>query len=211
MSMEKANQVTAATIIKNMEKRNFTGVYCATKEEALKKALSYMEKGAVVSWGGSMSAAEIGLIDAVKNSGQYEAVDRSAAKNYEEQRQIYAKAVLADTYIMSTNAITLEGELINIDGSGNRVGCLSYGPRQVILVVGMNKVVSTVEEGVHRTRSKASCPNTIRLGLKTPCSITGHCGECYGNSSICSHLLITRRCGQKDRIKVILVGEDLGY
>ena len=121
MSMEKANQVTAATIIKNMEKRNFTGVYCATKEEALKKALSYMEKGSVVSWGGSMSAAEIGLIDAVKNSGQYEAVDRSAAKNYEEQRQIYAKAVLADTYIMSTNAITLEGELINIDGSGHRV------------------------------------------------------------------------------------------
>ena len=200
MSMEKANQVTAAAIIKNMEKRNFSGVYCATKEEALQKALSYIEKGSVVSWGGSMSAAEIGLIDAVKNSGQYE-----------EQRQIYAKAVLADTYIMSTNAITLEGELINIDGSGNRVGCLSYGPRQVILVVGMNKVVSTVEEGVHRTRSKASCPNTIRLGLKTPCSITGHCGECYGDSSICSHLLITRRCGQKDRIKIILVGEDLGY
>ena len=85
MSMEKANQVTAAAIIKNMEKRNFSGVYCATKEEALQKALSYIEKGSVVSWGGSMSAAEIGLIDAVKNSGQYEAVDRSSSKNYEAQ------------------------------------------------------------------------------------------------------------------------------
>lgn len=211
MSMEKANKVTAATIIKNMDKRNFTGVYCATKEEALKQALSYIDKGSVISWGGSMSVAEIGLLDAVKHSADYEVVDRAAAKKHEEQRQIYAKAVLADTYLMSTNAITLEGELINIDGSGNRVGCLSYGPRQVILIVGMNKVVSTVEEGVRRTRSKAACPNTIRLGLATPCSITGHCGECYGDSSICSHLLITRRCGQKDRIKIILVGEDLGY
>lgn len=212
MSLEKANELKANTIIKNLKKRNMDGVYCPTKEEALEKALSYMEEGSVVSWGGSMSVEEIGLKDAVV-SGNYQVIDRSVAKNFEEQRVIFSKAALADYYLMSTNAVTLDGELINIDGTGNRVAALCYGPKHIIMIVGMNKVVNNVEDGVSRIRNTASAPNCIRLGLETPCSLTGRCGDCYGDSCICSDIVITRRqsAAMKDRIKVIFVGENLGY
>ena len=142
-------QLRAQTIIKGLEKRNMEGVFCETKEDALAKALSYIEEGSSVTWGGSMSISEIGLMDAVKN-GNYEIIDRSVAKNYDEQREIFSKAVLADYYLMSSNAITLDGELINIDGTGNRVACLTYGPKNVIMIVGMNKVVNDVEDGIKR-------------------------------------------------------------
>lgn len=212
MFLNEATKLRAQTIIKGLEKRNMEGVFCETKEDALAKALSYIEEGSSVTWGGSMSIEEVGLMDAVKN-GNYEVIDRSVAKNYEEQRQIFAKAVLADYYLMSSNAITLDGELINIDGTGNRVACLTYGPKNVIMIVGMNKVVNDVEDGIKRVRNFASPPNTLRLGLKTPCSMTGRCGDCYGDTCICSQIVVTRRqsAAMRGRIKVILVGESLGY
>ena len=145
MFLNEATKLRAQTIIKGLEKRNMEGVFCETKEDALAKALSYIEEGSSVTWGGSMSISEIGLMDAVKN-GNYEIIDRSVAKNYDEQREIFSKAVLADYYLMSSNAITLDGELINIDGTGNRVACLTYGPKNVIMIVGMMKVVNNVED-----------------------------------------------------------------
>lgn len=212
MFLKEAEKLRAKTIIKGLEKRNMEGVFCETKEDALSKALSYIEEASSVTWGGSMSIEEIGLMDAVKN-GNYKVIDRSVAKNYEEQREIFSKAVLADYYLMSSNAITLDGELINIDGTGNRVACLTYGPKNVIMIVGMNKVVNDVEDGIKRVRNFASPPNTLRLGLKTPCSMTGRCGDCYGDTCICSQIVVTRRQSamMKDRVKVILVGESLGY
>lgn len=212
MFLNEATKLRAQTIIKGLEKRNMEGVFCETKEDALAKALSYIEEGSSVTWGGSMSISEIGLMDAVKN-GNYEIIDRSVAKNYDEQREIFSKAVLADYYLMSSNAITLDGELINIDGTGNRVACLTYGPKNVIMIVSMNKVVNDVEDGIKRVRNFASPPNTLRLGLKTPCSMTGRCGDCYGDTCICSQIVVTRRqsAAMRGRIKVILVGESLGY
>ena len=212
MFLNEATKLRAQTIIKGLEKRNMEGVFCETKEDALAKALSYIEEGSSVTWGGSMSISEIGLIDAVKN-GNYEIIDRSVAKNYDEQREIFSKAVLADYYLMSSNAITLDGELINIDGTGNRVACLTYGPKNVIMIVGMNKVVNDVEDGIKRVRNFASPPNTLRLGLKTPCSMTGRCGDCYGDTCICSQIVVTRRqsAAMRGLIKIILVGESLGY
>lgn len=212
MSTAKANEIRANTIIRNLEKRNMEGVYCATREDALKQALSYMEKGSVVSWGGSMSIEEIGLMDAVRN-GDYEIIDRDKAKDYDERREIFSKIVLSDYFLMSTNAITLDGELINIDGTGNRVGPLCFGPKHVIIIVGMNKVVSSVEDGVARVRNIAAPPNCIRLGLETPCSLTGRCADCYGDTCICSDIVVTRRqsAAMRGRIKVILVGENIGY
>lgn len=212
MSTAKANEIRANTIIRNLEKRNMEGVYCATREDALKQALSYMEKGSVVSWGGSMSIEEIGLMDAVRN-GDYEIIDRDTAKDYDERREIFSKIVLSDYFLMSTNAITLDGELINIDGTGNRVGPLCFGPKHVIMIVGMNKVVSSVEDGVARVRNIAAPPNCIRLGLETPCSLTGRCADCYGDTCICSDIVVTRRqsAAMRGRIKVILVGENIGY
>lgn len=112
---------------------------------------------------------------------------------------------------MSTNAITMDGELVNIDGSGNRVAALIFGPEEVIIVAGMNKVTADVPGAYKRVKNIASPPNCVRLNKNTPCAMTGQCGSCLGDDCICSQTVITRRSGIPGRIKVILVGEELGY
>lgn len=204
-------EIQAGTMIKNLEKRRMQGFYCATKEEALEKVMSLIEAGSKVSNGGSMTLEECGIMDALRAREDITFLDRATARTPEEQGAILHQALLCDDYLMSTNAITIDGELINIDGNGNRVAALIYGPKSVIIVAGMNKVVPDVESGIKRVHEMASPPNCVRLNKKTPCSITGRCGNCYGDDSICSQTVITRRSGAVNRIKVILVGEELGY
>lgn len=207
---EIANQNLANTIIKNMHKKNLEGYYCATSAEAVEKALSFMPEGSSVTWGGSMTLTECGLMDALKNAN-YEIIDRDTAKTPEEARLMYAKQVMADYYLMSSNAITIDGELVNIDGRANRVSCLCWGPENVIIIAGINKVTPDVESALKRVRNFAAPPNTVRLNKNTPCSQTGRCGDCYSPDCICSQVVITRRSSTPNRIKVILVGEELGY
>ena len=207
---EIAKQNLANTIIKNMAKKNLEGYYCATSTEAVEKALSLMPAGASVTWGGSMTLTECGLMDALKNAN-YELIDRDTAKTPEEGRLMYAKQVMADYYLMSSNAITVDGELVNIDGRANRVSCLCWGPENVIVIAGMNKVAADVESALKRVRTMAAPPNTVRLNRNTPCAQTGKCGDCYSPDCICSQIVITRRSSTPNRIKVILVGEELGY
>lgn len=207
---EIANQNLANTIIKNMAKKNMEGYYCATSAEAVEKALSLMPEGTSVTWGGSMTLTECGLMDALKTAN-YELIDRDTAKTPEDSRLMYAKQVMADYYLMSSNAITIDGELVNIDGRANRVSCLCWGPQNVIIIAGMNKVCSDVESAVQRVRNFAAPPNCVRLNRNTPCTQTGKCGDCYSPDCICSQVLITRRSSTPNRIKVILVGEELGY
>ncbi len=200
----------AESIIKNLAKRNIEGCYCETAAECTQAILKEIPKGNTVSWGGSESIKEIGLMDAIHN-GDYELIDRAAAKTPEESRQLYAKTVMADYYLMSSNAITLDGELINIDGNGNRVACLIQGPSHVILVIGMNKVVTDVKSGIARVRNTASPANAIRLGRNLPCAATGVCHDCLSPECFCNQIVITRRSGHTGRIKVYLIAEDLGY
>jgi len=208
--VKQSNANAAATIIKGLKKRNMEGYFCETGAEAVEKALSLMPEGSVISWGGSMSISECGLMDAIK-AGNYTLIDRMTAKTPQEKREIYAKTVMADYYLMSTNAITMDGELVNIDGFCNRVACLCAGPENVIIIAGMNKVVRTVQDGIDRIRTKAAPPNTVRLNKNTPCAKTGICGDCFSLDCICSQTVITRRSGIPGRIKVILVNEDLGF
>ena len=207
---EIANQNLANTIIKNMAKRNLEGYYCATSAEAVEKALSLMPDGSSVTWGGSMTLTECGLMDALRTAN-YEIIDRDTAKTPEEARVMYSKQVMADYFLMSTNAITIDGELVNIDGRSNRVSCLCWGPQNVIIIAGMNKVAPDVESAIKRVRNMAAPANCVRLNKNTPCAQTGKCGDCYSQESICSQVLITRRSSAPNRIKVILVGEELGY
>ncbi|MDE7020794.1 MAG: lactate utilization protein, partial [Lachnospiraceae bacterium] len=176
----------------------------------VKAVIDSIPQGSVISWGGSETIKETGLMDAVHN-GAYELIDRAAARNQEEARALYAKTVLADYYLMSSNAVTIEGELINIDGNGNRVACLIQGPSHVIIVVGMNKIVTDVESGVARVRNMASPANAVRLKRKLPCAATGHCHDCLSPECFCNQIVVTRRSGHSGRIKVYLVAEDLGY
>jgi len=200
----------AKTIIKNLEKRQIEAYYCEDKASALKKALELIPKESTIAWGGSVTLNEIGLMDAVKN-GDYTIIDRDNATNSEEQKKIYSQICSSDFFLMSTNAITLNGELINIDGRGNRVAFLCYGPENVLIVAGMNKVVSNIEAGFERASNIAAPPNAIRLNRKTPCAITGKCEDCYSPDCMCSQFIVTRRSAIPNRIKIILVGEELGY
>ncbi|MBQ8148172.1 MAG: lactate utilization protein [Lachnospiraceae bacterium] len=200
----------AATIIKNLEKRNMEGYYCPDAASAVQKALSLMPENSIVSWGGSMTLSEIGLMDALQNAN-YNLIDRMTATTIEEKREIYSKTVLADYYLMSTNAITLDGQLVNIDGAGNRVACLIHGPEHVIILAGMNKVESDVDSAMARVRNIAAPPNTVRLNCKTPCAVTGVCGDCLSPETICCQEVITRYSRIQGRIKVILIGEEYGY
>lgn len=200
----------AETIIKNLQKRNMEGYYFETAAECTRAILETIPEGSVIGWGGSESIRESGLMEGI-HSGAYELIDRSSAKSPEESRAIYAKTVLADYYLMSSNAVTLDGELINIDGNGNRVACLIQGPSHVVLVVGMNKIVTDVPSGIARVRNMASPPNAIRLGKNIPCAATGVCHDCLAPECFCNQIVITRRSGHPGRIKVYLVDESLGY
>lgn len=205
-----AFQAAVESIIKNLNQRNMEGYFFENSEGCVKAILNMMEDGAVIGWGGSQSVIECGLMDAIHN-GNYTLIDRMTAKTPEESRELYAKTVMADYYLMSTNAITMDGELINIDGNGNRVACLIHGPKHVILVVGMNKLVSSVEDGCHRVRDIASPANTVRLNKNTPCFHTGRCGDCLSPDCICNQVVVTRRSGHAGRIKIFFVAEELGY
>ena len=209
---QEAWKTQAERIIKNMEKRHINGYYVNSKEEALELALSMMPKGSSVANGGSTTLAEIGLLPYVKeHPDEYTFIDRKAAKNEDEVQLIHSQSMMADYFLMGTNAITLDGELVNIDGNGNRVSALCFGPKHVIIVVGMNKVAADVDSAYKRIRTLACPPNTTRLGLDTPCHLTGKCGECLTTSCICSQLLTTRMSRYPDRIHVIMIGEDLGF
>ncbi|MDD3204554.1 MAG: lactate utilization protein [Lachnospiraceae bacterium] len=200
----------AKGIIKNLEARNMEGYYCEDSKACVEKILSLMPAGSIVSWGGSMSISECGLMDAIRQK-DYVLIDRDTATTPEEKREIYAKTVMADYYLMSSNAITMEGELMNIDGFGNRVACLITGPSNVCVIVGRNKVVEDIEYAESRIRNVASPANTQRLNKQTPCAFTGRCGDCLSPDCICNQFVITRRSGIKGRIKVFLVNEELGY
>ena len=204
------NETVAKKIIASLEKRNMEGFYCKNKEEALKKALEIIPKGSSITWGGSQSIAEIGLCDAVKG-GEYTVYDRAEAKNDEERQEIYRKAYFCDYYLASTNAITADGKLVNIDGTGNRVSAMIFGPENVLLIVGINKVADSEEDAIKRVKNKAAVINALRLNTEGICSKLGKCGDCLNDNCICNVTVVTRRANRRGRIKVILVGEELGY
>ncbi|MBQ9983454.1 MAG: lactate utilization protein [Lachnospiraceae bacterium] len=210
MPKKKFYENQANTIIAKLNARKMEGYYCPDKESAKEKIMELIgEERKLVTYGGSVTLDEIGIKKEVLAAG-HELLIRERYATEEEKAECYTKQTMADVYMMSTNAITLDGELVNIDGAGNRVACLIYGPKSVIVVAGMNKVVTNVEEGIHRVRNIAAPPNTVRLSCDTPCAKTGQCGNCLTNT-ICCQTVVTRASRIPNRIKVVLVGEELGY
>ena len=167
-------------------------------------------KGASAGWGGAMSAHQIGLMDAVRK-GDYRAIDRDLCQTREQQQQAMRDAMTADVFITGANALSLDGQMVNIDGTGNRVGAIIYGPKSVLVIAGMNKVEDTLEKAFVRARNVAAPMNQQRFLGDTPCSKTGVCGDCKSESCICNQIVITRHCRPAERIRFILVGEDLGF
>lgn len=196
-------------LVKNLKSRHFEAYYCENKEQALKKALELIPKGVTVGWGGTMSAQQIGLLEAV-HSPEYKAIDRDTASDPQERDRLMRQASLAQVYITGANALSMDGEMVNIDGNGNRVAAIVFGPESVIVIAGMNKVTDTLESAVERARTVAAPQNKQRFGDGTPCAVNGVCGDCKSEKCICNQILITRHCRPVGRIKFILVGEDLG-
>lgn len=200
---EKRGQV----LVKNLKSRQFDAYYCETREDALKQALALIPTGSSVGWGGATSAAQIGLLDAL-HCEDYRFIDRDLAP---DRQQAMRECLLADVFVTGANALSLDGQMVNIDGIGNRVAAICYGPQSVIVIAGMNKVAHDLESAVNRARKVAAPMNKQRFPGETPCLVTGSCGDCKVPGCICNQIVITRNCRPAGRIKVILVGEELGF
>ena len=197
----------AKVLVKNLQSRRFDAYYCETKEEALAKALELIPRGSSVGWGGAMSAQQIGLLDAL-HSEAYHAIDRDLAP---DRVQAMRECLLADVFVTGANALSMDGEMVNIDGMGNRVAAICYGPKSVIVIAGMNKVQHDLDAAINRARTVAAPKNKQRFPAETPCLVTGSCADCKAPGCICNQIVITRNCRPAGRIKVILVGEELGF
>ena len=208
---EQRNELLAQKMIKNLNRRNMEAFYCPTGEEAVKKVLELIEDGNSVTWGGSMTVRGLGIPDALRKRGTLEVLDRDLATSPEEAKAMYLRAFSTDVYLTSANAISEDGVIVNIDGNGNRVAAITWGPKKVIFIIGMNKVAQTVEAALSRARGTASPINAQRFDIKTPCQIDGMCHNCNSPESICSYVHFLRNSRNKGRHVVVLVGEDLGY
>lgn len=200
----------AKLLVSNLKSRRFDAVYCATAAEALREALRRIPEGARVGWGGAMSANQIGLMNALR-SGNYNCIDRDAAKTPESKRAAEMACLQADVFLTGANAISMDGQMVNIDGIGNRVAAMIYGPSTVLVIAGMNKVCDTLEEAIHRARTVAAPINQQRFLGQTPCAVTGVCADCKSPACICNQIVITRGSRVPERIQFILVGEELGF
>lgn len=207
---QKYYEKRAQVLVKNLQSRHFEAYYCATREEALQQALSLIPEGSSVGWGGALSAQQIGLLDAV-NAGNYQAIDRDKAATPAERDAAQRKCLTADYFICGANALSIDGQMVNIDGNGNRVAAIVYGPKYVIVIAGMNKVVDSLEAAVIRARTVAAPMNKQRFALQTPCEVTGTCADCKSEGCICNQMLITRNSKPAGRIKMVIVGEELGF
>ncbi len=206
-------------VLENLKKNNMDAYYLETKEEVVPLVEQLMAEGSTVSVGGTMTVIETGVMELLK-SGKYNFLDRSREGiTPEEVKQIYRDCFSADTYLCSANAITEQGELINVDGNANRIAAMLYGPDQVIVVAGVNKIVPDVESGFKRIKEIAAPLNTKRLNCDTYCREKGVCVAleggigtgCGSAQRICRNYLVSGPQRTPGRIKVILVNENLGY
>lgn len=198
-------------VICSLEKNNMRGYLVNSEEELINKVNELVKEGDLVACGGSTSLKETGILEYL-SSGKFEYLDRyEEGLTSDEIKNIYRKSFFADAYFTSTNAITEQGELYNVDGNGNRVAAMLYGPDKVILVVGINKIVKNLEEAINRNKFIAAPANTKRLNKKTPCAKVGYCMDCNSEERICNEYTLIKRQRVSDRIHVIFLNEELGY
>ena len=205
------NEQRILRTIKALEKNNMNGYIVESKEALINKIEELISAKSKVSCGGSMTLFETGVIDHLK-SGRYDFLDRyKEGLTQKEIKEIFRQSFLSDVYVTSTNAITENGEIYNVDGNGNRVAAILYGPDKVIIVAGVNKIVSNIEEAIIRTKESASPMNAKRLNKETPCTKIGQCVECSSDNRICNEYTLIKRQMDKNRIHVIFLNDNFGY
>lgn len=210
-------EMQIARTIEKLKQNQMDACYVLSNEKAVEQVRQWLHPGDVVACGGSMTLEECGVMELLRG-GDYRFLDRNApGLTREGQQEIYRQAFSADAYLCSANAITENGELYNVDGNSNRVAALLFGPKRVIVVAGYNKLVRDVEEAVLRVKRVSAPANALRLGCDTYCAKAGHCvsdniGEgCHSQDRVCANYVVTAQQRIKNRICVVLVGEELGY
>ncbi len=208
--IKKRNELLAERVIKSLKRRHYNAFYCRDREELLSKVSALIPAGSSITWGGSMSIRDTGITTMLAN-GPYEVYDRDKVTTEEDKQRIYRKAFEVDYYLASVNAMSEDGVLVNIDGNGNRVAAITWGPKNVIFVVGMNKICQDTDAAIKRARSTAAPINSMRFTMDTPCQADGTCHDCLSPDSICTYISIQRLSRPAGRHTVILVDEELGY
>jgi L-lactate utilization protein LutB len=211
-SKEWYGEKLAQKVIESLKENNMSGFYVATEKEACAKVLSMIPEGSKVGHGGSLTLEEIGLYDALRK-GNYRFIDRlKSAITKEKKLTLRKESLYADVFLMSTNAITMDGKLVNIDGVGNRLAALIFGPTRVIVVAGINKVVPDVNAALYRIKNYVAPIHAKRRGKLLPCATVGNCLNCHAPERSCNAVVIVEHQYQKDkdRITVIIVGKELG-
>ncbi|GAB6168790.1 lactate utilization protein [Clostridium carnis] len=197
--------------IEAINANNMNGYLVNSKEELINKIEELVKEGDLVACGGSMSLFETGIMDHLR-CGRYKFLDRyKEGITPEEATKIYKESFFADAYFSSSNAITENGELYNVDGNGNRVAAMLYGPEKVIIIAGVNKIVKDVEAAINRNREISAPANAQRLNKKTPCAKVGYCMDCNSKEKICREFTLIKSQSRKDRIHVIFINEEIGY
>jgi L-lactate utilization protein LutB len=205
------NEQKILRAIESLNKNNMNGYLVNTKEELIEKIKELVKENSTVACGGSMSLFETGVIDHLR-SGRYKFLDRyEEGLSREEVTKIFKESFFADAYFSSSNAVTEDGKLYNVDGNGNRIAAMLFGPEKVIFVVGVNKIVKNIEEAVIRNREISAPANAKRLNKMAPCTKVGYCMECKSKDKICREFTVISSQGNKDRIHIIFMNEEIGY
>lgn len=211
-SKEWYRETLAGKVVESLEKNNISALYVKTEQEALEKLLSMIPAGSKVGHGGSLTLEQIGAIEALRNGNYNFLYRRRPGISAEEEYELRRESLQADAFIMSTNALTMDGKLVNIDGIGNRVAALIFGPPRVIIVAGINKIVPDVHAAIQRIKNCVAPVHARRRARPLPCARTGNCIDCHSPERFCNALVITEHQYRKDkdRITVIIVGKELG-
>lgn len=210
-NLKKVQEMRIERTIEALKENGINGYKVKNKEELKELIESLIESKSTVTVGGSMTLFESGIIDLLRN-GDYNFLDRNEeGLSRDDIEKIYRDAFFSDYYLTSTNALTEKGELYNVDGNGNRVAAMIFGPKKVIVVVGVNKLVKNLDEAIIRMREIAAPANAIRLNRNTPCAKVGYCCDCKSPDKICREYTVIRSQGDKERFHVIIVEENLGY
>ncbi len=199
--------------VKALKDNGFDALYVNTKEEALKKLLQRIPQGSKIGIGGSMTVREIGLVDALNERGDYIADIWAKKHSTEEDLEIRKQHFSMDIFLTGSNAISEDGKIINIDGLGNRVAAMIFGPKKVIVIAGINKIVKDVHEGIERIRNIAAPMNVKRFEGKTPCTLIGNCdlNKCEPPNRHCHIITIIEKRPMKTDTLVMIIGEFLGF
>ena len=211
VSIKQEMEEKAKRVVEKLKAHHFKAVYFKTKEEATQEILKHVVPDQKIGFGGSQTILQLGILETLENRGQTVYYHWKPGLTPEQALETRKLEMTADLFLCSTNAVTLVGELVNIDGIGNRVNAMTFGPAKVILVAGVNKIVKDVQEGIKRIKNIAAPLNAKRLNMEVPCAKTGKCMDCSAARRICNILVVHERRPTMTDVLVILVGEELGY